>query len=43
MISCREACALTYFLVRAKVTNRDAKESKSAPYMRKPCQLCQYI
>ena len=43
MIVWRRARTLKDYLVRAKINNKDIKESKSARCNGKPCQVCQYI
>ena len=42
MISWCKANTHKDFLVKAKITNRDTKESKSARFNGKHCQVCQY-
>ena len=39
----RKARTLKDYLVRAQLTNKDTKESKSAICNGKRCQVCQYI
>ena len=43
MIGWRKDHTLKEYLVRAKINNKDTKESKSALYNGKQCQVCQYI
>lgn len=43
MIGLRKAGTLKDYLIRAKVTNRDTEESRSARCNGKTCQVFQYI
>ena len=43
MIAWRKPRTLKDYLVRPKTTNKDTKESKSAQFNGKHCQICQYI